>query len=726
MATRIKDWIIPYTGGIGIEITEDHIINVLLRAMNNLIHYTWEDDPEYDGPKELYVDLQLPDWITPEDDFPVWVTVWEILEEDWWQQSGTILNWKTTSWDWVRIIYANDDTLYYDPWTWVWIPFLTWDKLDVATASKLWVIKLWSDTKQTEPAQNPSSVEGRTYPVQLNASNQAMVNVPWKDTTYESLIEEQWWTDESLVTTGEKYIWNHKQDQLTAWQNITIDQNNVISATISAMTFKWSVADYSSLPTTWQSVWDVWVTEDTGIAYCWDGTDWVSLGSFIDLSNYFNKTVDDSDDIVQWTLNLFVSPAEKATWNNKQDKLIAWRNITINADWRTINAVDTTYTEWDWINITNNNVIENTLPFNPENEGSLGQTLKRTSTWYRWADAITWVRSVNWRTGDVIVDEFDPENAGSNGQVLKKTDNWYRWSNESVTSVNGRFGNVIVNEFNPWNSGTAWLYLKRTSSWYIWAEAPGGWWGWWWDSNVKMFYIEDENDLTSAQAALDWLNSWNMSILKYHGTFGYQPEEWDYFFYPVIDSTSAVTRLIFEIIPTTNQDWIHTDWYTVRRHISIEFTLDWSTVQSISISEKSASRDDYLSTTVDYGTVIWQTYQPLYPWSPATKKYVDDKFNNYAPVNITYWASINVDMNQSLNYTLTLTWDCNLTFSNFTPGKVYQILVKQDSNGWHRIYLPSWFKYASWYSQDTTANSVSKLIIDSIDWHYFASITRYS
>jgi hypothetical protein len=28
--------------------------------MNNLIHYTGEDDPEYDGPKELYVDLQLP------------------------------------------------------------------------------------------------------------------------------------------------------------------------------------------------------------------------------------------------------------------------------------------------------------------------------------------------------------------------------------------------------------------------------------------------------------------------------------------------------------------------------------------------------------------------------------------------------------------------------------------------------------------------------------------
>ena len=687
MATRIKDWMIPYTWGIGIEITDNHIINVLLRAMNNLIHYTWEDDPEYDGPKELYVDLQLPAWITPEDNLPVWVTVGEILEEDGWEQSGTMLNWKTTSWDWVRIIYANDDTLYYDPWTGVWIPFLTGDKLDVATASRLWVIKLWSDTKQTEPAQNPSSATGRTYPVQLNANNQAMVNVPWEDTTYESLPEEQWWTDESLVTTGEKYIWNHKQDQLTAGNNITIDQNNVISATISAMTFKGSVADYSSLPTTWQSVWDVWVTEDTGIAYCWDGTDWVSLGSFIDLSNYFNKTVDNSDNIVQWSLNLFVTPAEKQTWNNKQDKIIAGRNITINADWRTINAIDTTYSDGDYIDIDSSNHINNTAPFDPENEGSLGQTLKRTSTWYRWADAITWVRSVNGRTGD-----------------------------------------VTVSEFNPWNNGTAGQYLKKVNWWYIWSNAP--WWGWggWWDSNVKMFYIEDENDITTAQEALDWINSWNMAILKHSWTYGYEPKEGDYYFYPVIDSTSGINQLLFDAIPTSNQSYINSDGYTQRYKIEIKFYLtNGDTVDSISIGPSIAARDDYLSTTTDYGSLTWiSVYQPLYPWSPATKKYVDDKFSNFTPVTLTYASNLSVDLSQSLNYVLTLTGDCTLSFTNFTPWEVYQIVVIQDWTGWRRLTLPNGFKYASWYNQDTTAWWVSKLILDYVWWNYFASITRYS
>lgn len=120
MATRIKDWMIPYTWGIGIEITNNHVINVLLRELNNLIQVN-ED-------RELYVDLQLADNILPNDNFPVWVTTWKILQENWWQQSWLIINRKTTSGDYTRLIYANDQKLYYDPWTWQWIQILsTWD-----------------------------------------------------------------------------------------------------------------------------------------------------------------------------------------------------------------------------------------------------------------------------------------------------------------------------------------------------------------------------------------------------------------------------------------------------------------------------------------------------------------------------------------------------------------------------------------------------------------------
>ena len=240
MATRLKDWEVPYTWWVGIEITNNHVINVLLRELNNLIHVN-ED-------RELYVDLQLDDWIEPDADFPVGVTTWKILQEDWWTQSGIILNWKTTSWDYVRFIYANDWKLYYDPGTWQWIEIWTWwgggVQINVATASTLWIIKLGSDTQQTEAQVTATSISGRTYPVQLNSSNQAVVNIPWTDTTY------------------------------TAGTNITIDNNNEISATIpSVLVYKWNVTALTDLPASW-TVGYTYFVEWEDAMYSWDWTQW--------------------------------------------------------------------------------------------------------------------------------------------------------------------------------------------------------------------------------------------------------------------------------------------------------------------------------------------------------------------------------------------------------------------------------------------------------------------
>ena len=55
MSVRIKEGMIPYTWWIGIEVTDNHVINLLLREENNLIHVN-EDN-------EVYVDLQLDDGI---------------------------------------------------------------------------------------------------------------------------------------------------------------------------------------------------------------------------------------------------------------------------------------------------------------------------------------------------------------------------------------------------------------------------------------------------------------------------------------------------------------------------------------------------------------------------------------------------------------------------------------------------------------------------------------
>ena len=98
-----------------------------------------------------------------------------------------------------------------------------------ATSSALWTIKLWSDTVQSASAEAVSWTANRTYAIQLNSSDQAVVNVPWENTTYSNLAAASWWTDVSLVTTGDKYNWDNKQSALVSWTNIkTVNWNSLL------------------------------------------------------------------------------------------------------------------------------------------------------------------------------------------------------------------------------------------------------------------------------------------------------------------------------------------------------------------------------------------------------------------------------------------------------------------------------------------------------------------
>ena len=673
MATRLKEGMIPYTWWIGIEITDNHVINVLLRALNNLIHVN-ED-------RELFVDLQIPDGVEPDYDFEVGVTTGRILEEDWWPQNATILNWKTTSGDYVRLIYAADDKLYYDPWTWEWRLLATWEMVEEALTdsnTKTFWIEDNQDLTNAQAAydwymdgKSPILMHEWLFGMQMftlgkdetnwtthilafawgeeiiKGSSDTIVKAPMiqfqaEDWEVQSIVI-QYWREFDVLETGFNYTvpytplfdWSPatkkyvddwlatKQDKLTAWTNITIDQNNVISATLpTALVYKGNVQTINDLPSSWQTVWDTYFVEWVDGMYSWDWTQWNYVGSTSpSLTNYFNMTINDSDDITEWSVHLFCSTSEKNYWNWKQDALTAWANIQISNN--VISATDTTYSAWTAMELVWN-TFNNTKPFDPENAWTLSQVLKKTSTGYRWANETEW---------------FDPENAGTTGQVLKKTSTGYSWQDESwgwgwgwATYTGGDWisvnnsTHIITNTkpFDPSAWGTVWQVLTKTANGYNWQTIAGG------EGNVKLFTLSSTSDTTTAQAAYDWYNGWKLPIIRMNATISRKDSAWtvhniegDFDFYPEPDSTDNWKLKFYTIHNWENctiTQWWSQIWdYTSDVDIMLTLSISWWNVTSISQTTQTNSQREYLATNVDYTN----PYIPQYPWSPATKAYVD-------------------------------------------------------------------------------------------------------
>lgn len=128
------------------------------------------------------------------------------------------------------------------------------------------------------------------------------------------------------------------------------ETNSAIASAISSVyKYKGSVANYGSLPSSGNTIGDVYNVEDTGDNYAWTGTTWDKLAGTVDLSAYYTASqVDDKlaekqnvidslhklpSDLVDDTnqTNKFVTSSEKTTWNNKQNALVSGTNIkTIN------------------------------------------------------------------------------------------------------------------------------------------------------------------------------------------------------------------------------------------------------------------------------------------------------------------------------------------------------------------------------------------------------------
>lgn len=208
--------------------------------------------------------------------------------------------------------------------------------------------------------------------------------------------------------------------------------------------------------------------------------------------------------------------------------------------------------------------------------------------------------------------------------------------------------------YDPSTETITFLSLGANEKAYIWvAHALSQWW-WVWDMvkavydpnnvqrnvydynnfintptiNVRAFFLDDLQDIQTAQDAYDFAISWdgeNVPVIVHDGGI---------YLINYIDEVKW-------ILCSTGFHNYQNNSYTERTQNNLTFFRSWNTITSISTGYGGTLSMYYLSTGTDYPT----PYVPLYDGSPATKKYVDDNVADKVewPISSTDWNIVVFD-----------------------------------------------------------------------------------
>lgn len=277
MTVRLYEWDKTETGWAWIEITDNKVVNLLLRSLNNLIKINADD--------EAYVDLQLEDWIEDDATMPVGVNVGRVLQADWWLANWTLLVAKTTSWDEFSFLFADDWKLYTDNWT--------------GTFKQIYL---------------KPEVDALFQQLRSELSTVAFSG------DYDDLLNKP-----TLWTAAALDAWN------LAWNVPVLDANWKLDSNIVPSTWvmtSYTVTNKSDLTTLSSAKkWDIWIVTSENKTYILSNDPYSTLSNWTELLfptgsvssvNWFTWAVNLTTGYIQESNNnLFVSPTEKATWNNK-------------------------------------------------------------------------------------------------------------------------------------------------------------------------------------------------------------------------------------------------------------------------------------------------------------------------------------------------------------------------------------------------------------------------
>jgi len=397
MVTRLYEWDKNETWWTWIEVTDNKVINLILRSLNNLI--------KVNDNNEVYVDLQLEDWIENSDTLPIWVNVGRVLAADGRPVTWTLISGQTTSWDRVKVLYGDDWKIRVDNWTNEWkilqYELTAWDWIEILNgydySAMQWPAPAW-------------------YHVPLNSERQEVVNI-W--------TALGWWASDwanfsialKLPFTG--FRWYSSSDvehqSLTGyyWASTAYDDDYAHHMTISSAVLYPQIWYYRSCGFAIRCFKNYPVTPTSS----WTKLYWTSIAEWGIFWNSSNWLISLSSDWTNW-----ITIADKNLWAtqvwNNWDVLSEtncgkyyqwWNNYGFPRTW----VVTTSSTQvdassyWPWNYYDSDTFITRSdSPYIWDTTDN--KNLWWGETWIVQVDNVinnTWVLSVDWKTWHVHVEQ---------------------------------------------------------------------------------------------------------------------------------------------------------------------------------------------------------------------------------------------------------------------------------------------------------------------------------
>jgi hypothetical protein len=398
MTVRAVEWKKPYTWGVAIEVTEDKVINLRLRDENNLIIWDEEDN-------EIYVDLQLWDEITPTDDFPVWITTGRAIVDNWWDATGTLVCFKTTSGDNIKLFYTDSGSVFVDNWTWTFKQIYLKSEVDALLATKQNLLTAWDNI--TIDSNNVISAD-KGIVISNTQPSDATEWLLWYNTVTDQLKVYDW--------TDWNWIWG---STYTAWHWINIDSNDEISNTLPfEPTNTWTAGQVLKLDSNWDYWWDNESWWGSDIEYV-TSAEYIALLPWAasDGKHYFIYTESGQGRLPREYQEVEYIETTGAQWINTN--LFSWTNIQTEVKIWITDARMNMPIFWCYTNAPYSSWYYHLTPYD--------------NAWYCWWDGweLHWW-SLNfsvWQTYEIVYnDENGYLNVDWNNIISVSWTTWYPWS----------------------------------------------------------------------------------------------------------------------------------------------------------------------------------------------------------------------------------------------------------------------------------------------------------